>query len=60
MVLTLRCCISLLVTTDTEAGVLRMLVATLPPTHSSLATTELASSSALALTLALMMTGARR
>ncbi|MNH27221.1 hypothetical protein D3C79_873240 [compost metagenome] len=60
MVLTLRCSISLRVTTDTDAGVLRILVATLPPTQSSLATTESASSSALALTLALMMTGASR
>src|SRR5690606_41890360 len=44
--------------TETEAGVSRRLVATLPPTHSSLATTELASSSAAALALTIM--GARR
>ena len=41
-----RCSISFWVTTETEAGVSRMLVATLPPVQSSFATSEVASSSA--------------
>ncbi|WP_245731559.1 hypothetical protein [Loktanella fryxellensis] len=53
-----RCTISSAVTTETEAGVSRMLVATLPPVYNSCATTDRASSSSA--TSAVTMIGDKR